>query len=191
VQLLGKLQGGMLAANLPFLPKVVGQTMARHSIDWIAFSEDLPDPHNQVILDGDMIKLSITPNNTRVHGRLVKRMASLLRATGYPIVVTRSLVGHSIGHQCGTVRFGTDLTTSALDPYCRTHDQRNLYVVDASFMPSSSALNPALTIAAQALRSADHLLATDFGVTNLRKDTTPREHKKNRSPGALSNPSSA
>ena len=60
-------------------------------------------------------------------------------------------------HQCGTLRFGDDPTTSVLDPFCRAHDLDNLYVVDSSFFPSSSAVNPALTIAAQALRVGDHL----------------------------------
>jgi choline dehydrogenase-like flavoprotein len=62
-------------------------------------------------------------------------------------------------HQCGTARFGTDAATSVLDTNCRTHDVENLYVVDSSFFPSSAAMNPALTIAAQALRVADHLRA--------------------------------
>ena len=60
-------------------------------------------------------------------------------------------------HQCGTARFGADPAASALDPYCRAWDHDNLYVVDASFFPSSAALNPALTIAAQALRVGSHL----------------------------------
>ncbi|MDB5058748.1 MAG: livQ 7, partial [Chloroflexi bacterium] len=50
--------------------------------------------------------------------------------------------------------------TSVLDPYCRAHDLENLYVVDGSFFPSSTATNPALTITAQALRVADHLRRT-------------------------------
>jgi choline dehydrogenase-like flavoprotein len=60
-------------------------------------------------------------------------------------------------HQCGTIRFGTDPTKSVLDPFGRSHDVPNLFVVDSSFFPSSSAVNPALTIAAQALRVADHI----------------------------------
>jgi hypothetical protein len=59
--------------------------------------------------------------------------------------------------QCGTVRFGVDPATSALDLWCKAHDLDNLYVVDASFMPSSTASNPALTVIANALRVADHL----------------------------------
>ena len=62
-------------------------------------------------------------------------------------------------HQCGTVRFGADPATSVLDAHCKAWDVDNLYVVDASFFPSSAAMNPALTIAAQALRVAEQLAA--------------------------------
>ena len=60
-------------------------------------------------------------------------------------------------HQCGTARFGDDPRTSVLDRDCRAHDLDNLYVVDASFFPSASAVNPTLTIIANALRGGDHL----------------------------------
>ena len=63
-----------------------------------------------------------------------------------------------IAHNCGTVRFGTDPQRSALDVDCKAHDLDNLYVVDASFFPSSSAVNPGLTTIANALRVGDHLL---------------------------------
>ncbi|MGY9049989.1 MAG: shikimate dehydrogenase [Rhodobacterales bacterium] len=63
-------------------------------------------------------------------------------------------------HQCGTVRMGDDPATSALNALCRAHDHPNLYVVDAGFFASSAALNPALTIAAQALRVGAHLRDT-------------------------------
>ena len=63
-----------------------------------------------------------------------------------------------VAHQCGTVRFGTDPATSALDVDCRAHDVDNLYVVDTSFFPSSTAVNPALTAMANALRVGDHLI---------------------------------
>ena len=65
-------------------------------------------------------------------------------------------------HQCGTLVFGTDPTQSVLDPFCRAHDVPNLFVVDASFFPSSAAVNPALTIIAQALRVAAHIAATEW-----------------------------
>jgi len=63
-----------------------------------------------------------------------------------------------VAHQCGTVRFGEDPKASALDTNCRAHDLDNLYVVDTSFFPSSSAVNPALTAIANSLRVGDHLL---------------------------------
>jgi choline dehydrogenase-like flavoprotein len=62
-----------------------------------------------------------------------------------------------VAHQNGTIRFGTDPKTSALDVICKAHDLDNLYVVDGSFFPSSAAVNPALTIMANALRVGDHL----------------------------------
>jgi choline dehydrogenase-like flavoprotein len=166
-QMLGKLQGGMLSANVPYLPKAVGSTMARHSMDWIAFSEDLPDPDNRVTLRDGQIQLSVRRNNLRSHRRLVGKVESLLRNCGYPIVLTKPLLKHSTSHQCGTAKFGHDPRDSVLDPYCRSHEHENLYVVDASFMPSSAAVNPALTIAAQALRATDHMLAQDLGISSV------------------------
>ena len=79
----------------------------------------------------------------------------MMKRAGYPIVLTQTMGIETNSHQCGTARFGTDPRTSVLDPFCRTHDVENLYVVDSSFFPSSSACNPALTIAAQALRVAE------------------------------------
>jgi choline dehydrogenase-like flavoprotein len=83
----------------------------------------------------------------------------MLRRAGYPIVLTQRMGIETNSHQCGTLRFGDDPATSVLDRFCRTHDMPNLYVVDSSFFPSSTAVNPALTIAAQSLRVADHLMA--------------------------------
>jgi choline dehydrogenase-like flavoprotein len=163
-QMLGKLQGGMLSANIPYLPKFVGSTLARHSVDWLILSEDLPSPDNRVTLDGARIKLSATPNNTQGHSRFVVKLAKILKRSGYPVVLTKALTAHATAHQCGTVRFGSEPAVAALDPFCRSFDHANLFVVDASFFPSSAAVNPALTIAAQALRAADHMLAKDFGV---------------------------
>lgn len=162
MQMLGKLQGGMLTANVPYLPGFLGDRLAKHGMDWIGLSEDLPDPNNRVTLDGGRIRLSVTLNNMDGHIELVRRMKHALRKAGYPIVITKSLVAHATGHQCGTVRMGNDPATSALDSFCRAWDQQNLFVIDASFLPSSAAVNPALTIAAQALRAADHMLASDL-----------------------------
>lgn len=87
-----------------------------------------------------------------------------MRAAGYPIVLVERMGIDTNSHQCGTMRFGTDPAKAVLDPFCKTFDLDNLYVMDSSFFPSSTAMNPALTIAAQALRVADHMLKT--GVVN-------------------------
>ena len=94
------------------------------------------------------------------HNRLVKEMKRVLRKLGFWVVVAHSHRSKNTTHQCGTLVFGTDPATSVLDPYCRAHDVENLFVVDASFFPSSAAVNPALTIAAQALRVADHIIGS-------------------------------
>jgi choline dehydrogenase-like flavoprotein len=63
-----------------------------------------------------------------------------------------------VAHQNGTIRFGHDPSTAALDAYCKAHEVDNLYVVDTSVFPSIGAVNPALTAMANALRVGDHLL---------------------------------
>jgi choline dehydrogenase-like flavoprotein len=131
-------------------------------MDWIALSEDLPDPNNRVTLDGGSIKLAVTLNNMEGHLQLVKRMNRALQRAGYPVVMTKSLVAHATAHQSGTVRMGSDPATSAIDQYCRTWDHQNLFVIEASFFPSSAAVNPALTIVAQAIRASEHILSTDL-----------------------------
>jgi choline dehydrogenase-like flavoprotein len=154
----------MLSANIPYLPRFVGSELARHSVDWIVLSEDLPDPENRVTVRNGEIHLSVRLNNLWGHDRLVAKMKRALQQSGYPFVLTKSLVAHATAHQCGTVRFGSEPSQAALDTFCRSYDQSNLFVVDASFFPSSAAVNPALTIAAQALRAADHILSTDLRV---------------------------
>jgi choline dehydrogenase-like flavoprotein len=81
----------------------------------------------------------------------------MLRQAGFAIQREQQMGIATNSHQCGTVRFGHDAETSVLDSNCRAHDLDNLYVVDAGFFPSSAAVNPGLTIAAQALRVGDHL----------------------------------
>ena len=88
----------------------------------------------------------------RTHRRLLARAKRLLRAAGYDAILTQHFDIGMNSHQCGTVVSGADPATSVLDPWCRTHDVENLWVVDGGFFPSSAAMNPALTIAAQAIR---------------------------------------
>jgi choline dehydrogenase-like flavoprotein len=140
--------------------------MAKHSLDFWLTSEDLPDPENRVTLDRNgSIVLSYTPNNDAGHKWLIRKLEGLLQHLDmHPHLVPRNLfVGNRIplagvAHQNGTIRFGRDPKTSALDANCKAHEVDNLYVVDASFFPSSGAVNPALTIMANALRVGDHLL---------------------------------
>jgi choline dehydrogenase-like flavoprotein len=106
------------------------------------------------------IRVHYQPNNMEAHNRLVREMKRILRRLGFWVVVAHSHRDRNTTHQCGTLCFGTDPRSSVLDPYCRTHDVENLFVVDASFFPSSAAVNPALTIVAQALRVADHIKET-------------------------------
>ena len=159
LQLLGKLQAGMLSAAKPYVPKSILAAMARRSVDWWVMSEDLPDPENRVVPSDDgTVRVRWKPNNRVAHQQLIKRAKRMMRTAGYPLVFTETLGIDTNSHQCGTARFGTNPATSVLDPFCKSHDIDNLYVVDASFFPSSTASNPALTICAQALRVADHLL---------------------------------
>ena len=96
------------------------------------------------------------------HDQLVAETKRILRQLGFWVVVAHSHREKNTTHQCGTLCFGADPRESVLDPFCRSHDIDNLFAVDASFFPSSAAVNPGLTIAAQALRVADHIRDTHF-----------------------------
>ncbi len=148
---------------IPGIPLAAYDAWVARGVDWLAMSEDLPSPDNRVTLAPDgRICLSYAPNNVFAHQRLVHEMTRVLRKLGFWKVMAHSHKTRNTTHQCGTLVFGTDPRTSVLDPFCRTHDVENLFVVDASFFPSSAAVNPGLTIIAQALRVADHLRATDL-----------------------------
>ncbi|MCW5320152.1 GMC family oxidoreductase [Verminephrobacter aporrectodeae subsp. tuberculatae] len=158
LQLLGKIREPMLRGPLGHLPKMLRSLLAQHSVDWYAQSEDLPDPDSRVSVRADgAINLHWKRSNLRAHQRWVAKCREILRATGYPLVLAKGFGTEVVSHQCGTVRFGADAKTSALDALCRAWDHENLYVVDAGFFPSSAAVNPALTVAAQALRVGQHI----------------------------------
>lgn len=123
-------------------------------------SEDLPRPENRITVDAaGRIHLHYNQNNVGPHRDLVAETSRLLRQMGY-FTIKHSLGTRNTTHQCGTLVFGTDPRSSVLDTFCRAHDVENLYAVDASFFPSSAAVNPGLTIVAQALRVADHIRNT-------------------------------
>ena len=105
----------------------------------------------------------------RLHPNEVERRAVFLRQVKDVLKPFRKLNlrgaenNEALAHVCGTCRFGTDPKTSVLDPQNRARDVENLYVVDASFFPSSAGLNPSLTVAANALRVAEHVDQVHFG----------------------------
>jgi choline dehydrogenase-like flavoprotein len=138
--------------------------MAEHSMDFWLQSEDLPRPENRIYYDGDRVVLDIHEGNLEAPARLKKKLEELLAAVGaHPVLLNRRLyLGKDIpiggtAHQAGTARFGTDPKTSVLDLDCKAHELDNLYVADASFFPSIGAVNPTLTIIANALRVADRI----------------------------------
>jgi len=176
ISFVGKLDAATLSAGAPAIaPGWTLELMARHSVDFWLTSEDLPEPENRVTLDREgNVVLSYRPNNQEGHRRLIKTLEAFLQAQGScPVhgkschqgLFSRNLfLGQRIplagvAHQNGTIRFGRDPKSSALDVNCRAHEVDNLYVVDGSFFPSSAAVNPALTIIANALRVGDHLKA--------------------------------
>jgi choline dehydrogenase-like flavoprotein len=167
ISMVGKTDAQMLSAGAPaIVPGLTLDYMARHSLDFWMTSEDLPDPNNRVAVEKDgRVRLSYRPNNEEAHRRLQAKLKSLLKAIGCEdhLLPLNVYIGKRIplagtAHQNGTIRFGRDPKTSALDVNCRMHEVDNLYVVDSSFFPSSTAVNPALTIMANALRVGDHLL---------------------------------
>jgi choline dehydrogenase-like flavoprotein len=121
-------------------------------------SEDLPQLDSRVEIRSDgAIQLNWRRSNLHAHAKFVNVAKRVLKDAGFPIVLSKPFGTDTPSHQCGTTRFGTDPASSVLDTHCRSWDHENLFVVDAGFMPSSAALNPALTIAAQSLRAAQHI----------------------------------
>jgi choline dehydrogenase-like flavoprotein len=175
ISFVGKLDGVTLSAGAPSItPGFTLEKMAKHSLDFWLTTEDLPRPENRVTIDKDgNIVLSYTPNNVEAHKRLQGKLKQLMnnqrncdihgRECHQGLFSRNLYLGQQIplagvAHQNGTCRFGTDPKSSVLDVNCKAHDLDNLYVVDGSFFPSSSAVNPALTIMANALRVGRHLL---------------------------------
>jgi choline dehydrogenase-like flavoprotein len=167
IQMLGKTDGQMLKAGAPKLtPGFALEYVARHALDFWLTTEDLPHPDNRVTLERDgQIRVSYTDRNVEPHRRLLAKLKALLPRLGcretlipHQLIRDERIPLAGVAHQCGTVRFGDDPRTSALDADCRAHDVDNLYVVDTSFFPSSSAVNPALTAMANALRVGDRLI---------------------------------
>jgi choline dehydrogenase-like flavoprotein len=171
IQMIGKSQPAMFRGEKPvetlLAPGWALADVARHAVDFWLSTEDLPSPDNRVTLGRDgSVHLAYTPTNRTAARRLYDRLRSMLGHLGmhpghlvHRFAYLRSEIPVAgVAHQAGTCRFGTDPATSVLDPNCRAHEVDNLYVVDTSFFPSISAVNPGLTAMANAIRVGDHLL---------------------------------
>ena len=167
IQMLGKSDREVIREGAPLpAPGFMLDYIADHAVDFWLTSEDLPHPENRVTVDKQgRIHVAYTDRNTEGHKRLIAKLKGLLTQLGcHETLVPHQLIRDGriplagVAHQCGTVRFGDDASTSALDVTCKAHELDNLYVVDTSFFPSASAVNPALTAMANALRVGDHLI---------------------------------
>jgi choline dehydrogenase-like flavoprotein len=164
IQLLGNVKKEMLAAEAPiYAPGFALDFIAKHAVGWWLTSEDLPDPDNRIRLSpSGQIIVDYTPNNLEAHERLLKKHQEILSHLGthshvFPnkVYLSQQIPIAGCAHQTGTLRFGKDPQSSVLDLHCKMHGIDNLYVVDGSFFPSIGAVNPTLTIIANALRVAD------------------------------------
>ncbi|MFE5006037.1 GMC oxidoreductase [Streptomyces sp. NPDC056696] len=174
IQMLGKSDADQIHGEAPrwagaVMPDMPFDVLAHHAVDFWLCGEDLPLPESRVTLDkDDAIHLALDEkNNIAGLKRLQHKLQGMLGHLG---MHEHHLLDHSIylhkgmpigatAHQAGTVRFGDDPRSSALDVNCKAHDLDNLYVVDTSFFPSIGAVNPSLTAIANALRVGDHIAA--------------------------------
>lgn len=171
IQMVGKSQGPMYKGEKPLETKLAPMFsldyIARHAVDFWLSTEDLPDPNNRVTVGKDgKVTLNYKSNNQVPKQKLYDKLKSMLNHLGmHPhhlisrdVYMKNDIPVAGVAHQAGTCRFGKDPKTSVLDVNCKAHELDNLYVVDTSFFVSISAVNPALTAMANALRVGDHLL---------------------------------
>jgi choline dehydrogenase-like flavoprotein len=175
IQMLGKSDGEQLRAMAPHFvawgaklaPGGILEDIARHGVDFWMSSEDLPRSDSRITLDKDgTVRLNLAKdNNLEGLARMRKKFDSMLADLGFHkkshqrgVYLHEGMNIAATAHQAGTVRFGTDPATSVLDVNCKAHELDNLYVVDSGFFVSIGAVNPTLTIIANALRVGDHLL---------------------------------
>jgi choline dehydrogenase-like flavoprotein len=135
-----------------------------------AFHDFLPNERTFVTLDDAVtdrwglpvarIHLDVPPHHRRAGRFLADRALDVYEDLGAAEGVTTDVGGTSSYLVHGTCRAGADPRTSVVDPFCRVHALRNLYVVDGSFLPTSGGASTTLTIAANALRTADHIART-------------------------------
>ena len=156
VQLIGKVQAIMMKSYATKVPLAILKFIADRSVEFVVMNEDLPASSNRVeIAPNGMIQIFRKAVNTSAHKELMKKTKRVLRKAGFQAIFVQPFDISMNSHQCGTSVAGNDPKLSVVDQYCKTHDLENLYLIDGGFFPSSAAMNPALTIAAQALRVVD------------------------------------
>ena len=112
-QLLGRISGPVLKSDLKLVPEWVLDRFCAHTVDFLAMSEDVPKPDSRVRIDGDRIILEWIRSNWPAHQKLVAQIKSVLRAAGFPLVLSKAFDRKTPSHQCGTVRMGDDPATRA------------------------------------------------------------------------------
>jgi choline dehydrogenase-like flavoprotein len=171
IQMVGKSNAEAMKGEKPKLTKLAPHwslaETAQHAVDFWLTTEDLPLPDNRVTLDGDgNVHVAYRSSNDEEADRLYHELKKILNHTGFAehhvlgknFYMNMSIPIAGCAHQAGTVRFGHDPQSSALDSNCKAHEVDNLYVVDTSFFPSIGAVNPALTAMANAIRVGEHLI---------------------------------
>jgi choline dehydrogenase-like flavoprotein len=147
-------------------PGAAYEELKQRTLDFWLTAEDLPSPDNRVTLSKDgSIQVNYQRTNYTAYEKLKTKLKEIFERIGridpeYKDIEWRGydLDVSGMSHQNGTLRMGIDPASSVVDTNCRAHEVNNLYVADASFFPSCGAFNPALTIAANALRVGDHIL---------------------------------
>ena len=137
--------------------------MLKDSLLIVTTLEDLPRDSNRVYplpQGGIAIEYRLDASTVERIKEFRALMARMLSPMKFRLL-KQAENNERIAHACGTCRMGVNARTSVLDPHNRAHDLDNLYVVDASFFPSSGGINPSLTIAANALRVARHLVQNE------------------------------
>ncbi len=171
IQMVGKSVAEMYRGEKPLMTKLAPtftlDAIATHAIDFWLSTEDLPQPENRVSVDAQgRLTLDYKSTNDTARDRLFAQLRSLLGRLGMHehhliprwAYLENKIPVAGVAHQAGTCRFGSDPASSVLNTDCRAHELDNLYVVDTSFFPSISAVNPALTAMANAVRVGEHLL---------------------------------
>jgi choline dehydrogenase-like flavoprotein len=165
IQMVGKSTADAMRGESALARMAPGWPLAKvaaHAVDFWLTTEDLPLPGNRVTVDrAGRITLAYRHTNAVEARELYGRLRAMMGHIGIRAhrVIPTAYAGKSVGlsavaHQAGTARMGYDRETSVLRPDCRAWDVSNLYVADASVFPSIGAVNPALTVMANALRVA-------------------------------------